>query len=154
MRIAIAQLNYLIGDFEGNLARIKDAVDRATGMGADLVLFSELSVCGYPPLDLLERKDFIIRCNLYVKKLAATINPETGVLVGGPEFNPEKEGKLLYNSAFFLHGGKIRQVFRKSLLPTYDIFDEYRYFEPNREFSLLEFKGKRLAVTICEDLWD
>jgi len=154
MQIAIAQLNYLIGDFEGNLARITDAVERASGMGAELVLFSELSICGYPPLDLLERKDFITRCNRYVEKLAGNINPETGVLVGGPEFNPEKEGKLLYNSVFFLHGGKIRQVFRKTLLPTYDIFDEYRYFEPNRQFSLLEFKGKRLAVTICEDLWD
>jgi NAD+ synthase (glutamine-hydrolysing) len=74
--------------------------------------------------------------------------------VGAPELNPGKEGKLLYNSVYFLLGGSIRQVFRKTLLPTYDIFDEYRYFEPNREFNLLEFKGKRFAVTICEDLWD
>jgi NAD+ synthase (glutamine-hydrolysing) len=154
MKIAIAQLNYYIGDFEGNLARITGAIGRASEEGADLVVFSELSICGYPPLDLLEREDFISRCIRYVKLLAKSIDPGIGVLVGGPEFNREKEGKLLYNSVFFLHGGTIRQVFRKSLLPTYDIFDEYRYFEPNREFNILEFKGKRLAVTSCEDLWD
>ncbi len=154
MKIGIAQLNYLVGDFSGNLAKITDSVHRAAAEGADLVLFSELSVCGYPPLDLLERKDFISRCIQSVNQLAGQIPPDIGVLVGGPEFNPEKEGKLLYNSVFFLHGGEIKQVFRKSLLPTYDIFDEYRYFEPNRQFSILEFKGKRLAVTICEDLWD
>ncbi len=154
MRIAIAQLNYLIGDFEGNLEKMTGSVKRATDEGARLVIFSELSVCGYPPLDLLERKEFISRCNHYVELLAGKIDPETGVLVGGPEFNPDREGKLLYNAAFFLHGGKIRQVFRKSLLPTYDIFDEYRYFEPGREFRVLDFEGMRLAVTICEDLWD
>jgi NAD+ synthase (glutamine-hydrolysing) len=154
MHIALAQLNYLIGDFEGNLGKMALAVERAASQGADLVVFSELSVCGYPPLDLLEREDFVTQCSLSVRQLAEKINPATGVLVGGPEFNPEKEGKLLYNAVFFLYGGEIRQVFRKTLLPTYDIFDEYRYFEPNREFSILEFKGKRLAVTICEDLWD
>jgi NAD+ synthase (glutamine-hydrolysing) len=154
MHIALAQLNYLIGDFEGNLGKMALAVERAASQGADLVVFSELSVCGYPPLDLLEREDFVTQCSLSVRQLAEKIDPATGVLVGGPEFNPEKEGKLLYNAVFFLYGGEIRQVFRKTLLPTYDIFDEYRYFEPNREFSILEFKGKRLAVTICEDLWD
>ncbi len=154
MKIAIAQLNYLIGDFEGNLSNITSAVNRASEEGADLVLFSELSICGYPPLDLLERKEFISRCLHSVRRLAETIDPETGVLIGAPEFNPEQSGKLLYNSAFFLLGGEIRQVFRKTLLPTYDIFDEYRYFEPNREFHILEFRGKKLAITICEDLWD
>ncbi|MFH0758877.1 MAG: NAD+ synthase [Bacteroidota bacterium] len=154
MKIGIAQLNYLIGDFDGNLDKITRAVNRALAGGADLVLFSELSICGYPPLDLLERKDFISRCIASVNQLAGQIPPDIGVLIGAPEFNPEKEGKLLYNSVFFLHEGEIRQVFRKSLLPTYDIFDEYRYFEPNRQFNILEFKGKKLAVTICEDLWD
>jgi len=154
MRVAIAQLNFLIGDFEGNRAKMVSAVRQAVSGGASLVVFSELSICGYPPLDLLERKEFITRCGQQVEMLASEIDPGTGVLVGGPEFNPGSEGKLLYNAAFFLHGGKIRQVFRKSLLPTYDIFDEYRYFEPNRDFSILEFGGKRLAVTICEDVWD
>ncbi len=154
MNIAIAQLNYFIGDFEGNVSKIVDAVKRASGEGSDLVLFSELSICGYPPLDLLERKDFIATCSLYIKKIAEEIDPAIGVLVGGPDFNQRKEGKLLYNSVFFLFNGNVQQVFRKTLLPTYDIFDEYRYFEPNREFNLLDFKGKRLAITICEDLWD
>lgn len=154
MKIALAQLNYFIGDFEGNLAKMVNATSHAVAQGAELVIFSELAVCGYPPLDLLERHDFIDRSVACVQELAKSIDPQTGVLVGGPELNPEKEGKLLFNSVFFLNGGTIRQVFRKSLLPTYDIFDEYRYFEPNRQYSILEFKGKRLAVTICEDLWD
>jgi NAD+ synthase (glutamine-hydrolysing) len=154
MKIALVQLNYHIGDFKGNLARITRAVSEAGEMGAELVVLSELSICGYPPLDLLERKDFIDACLLHIEKLAVDINPETGVLVGSPEPNPGREGKMLYNSVFFLHGGEVRQVFRKSLLPTYDIFDEYRYFEPNSEFNILKFMGKRLAVTICEDLWD
>jgi NAD+ synthase (glutamine-hydrolysing) len=154
MKIALAQLNYLIGDFEGNVARMTRAAGEAGEKGADLVVFSELSICGYPPLDLLERKDFIDNCLSHIEILAGALDPATGVLVGGPGPNPGSEGKMLFNSVFFLHGGKVRQVFRKSLLPTYDIFDEYRYFEPNREFEILEFKGKRLAVTICEDLWD
>ncbi|NOR33282.1 MAG: NAD+ synthase [Bacteroidales bacterium] len=154
MKIALAQLNYHIGDFQGNLSKMEDAVQKAASGGADLVVFSELSICGYPPLDLLERKDFITSCNLYIEKLARIAGPEIGILVGGPEFNPRKEGKLLFNSVYFLNDGRIKQVFRKTLLPTYDIFDEYRYFEPNSEFKVLEFKGKRLAVTICEDLWD
>ena len=153
MKIALAQLNYIIGDFDGNLAKITGAVADATAAGAELVVFSELSICGYPPLDLLERKEFIHTCKHYIEKLATLVDPATGVLVGGPEFNPNKGGKLLFNAAFFLYEGKVQQVFRKSLLPTYDIFDEYRYFEPNRRFSTLEFKNRKLAVTICEDLW-
>ncbi len=154
MKIALAQLNYFIGDFEGNLSKIMNAVHRASKKGSDLVVFSELSICGYPPLDLLEREDFINACNLSILRIAKTIDPQIGVLIGGPEFNPHKEGKLLFNSVFFLNGGQVRQVFRKTLLPTYDIFDEYRHFEPNTEFKLLEFRGKRMAITICEDLWD
>lgn len=154
MKIALAQLNYIIGDFDGNLSKITAAVADASSSGAELVIFSELSICGYPPLDLLERKEFIHTCGQSIEKLATLVDPATGVLVGGPEFNSNKDGKLLFNSAFFLHEGKVKQVFRKSLLPTYDIFDEYRYFEPNREFHILEFKNRKLAVTICEDLWD
>lgn len=154
MKIALAQLNYHIGDFDGNLSKMLAAVAKAAGSGAKLVVFSELSVCGYPPLDLLERKEFIHTCMQYLEKLATQVDPSTGVLVGGPEFNPHKGGKLLYNSAFFLHEGVVKQVFRKSLLPTYDIFDEYRYFEHNRELNILEFQDRKLAVTICEDLWD
>jgi len=154
MKIALAQLNYLIGDFEGNLSKITAAASSAASSGAELVVFSELSICGYPPLDLLERKEFVASCMESVEKLALMLDPDIGVLVGGPEFNTGSDGKLLFNSAFFLCEGKVQQVFRKALLPTYDIFDEYRYFEPNREFHILEFKQKKLAVTICEDLWD
>lgn len=154
MKIALAQLNYHIGDFQGNLSLMVEAVQKAAEESADLVVFSELAICGYPPLDLLERKEFIESCKQSIEVLAQSINPEMGVLVGGPEFNPHKEGKLLYNSAFFLHEGRVKQVFRKSLLPTYDIFDEYRYFEPGKAVDILLFKGKKLAVTICEDLWD
>lgn len=154
MKIALAQLNYLIGDFEGNREKILDSISRAVQEGAGLVVFSELSICGYPPLDLLEREDFINTCSASLRRIAESIDPDVGVLLGSPEFNPEKQGKMLFNSAFFLLGGAVKQVFRKSLLPTYDIFDEYRYFEPNQVFSPLEFRGKRIAVTICEDLWD
>lgn len=154
MKIALAQLNYHIGDFEGNLAKITTAVSESTSKGADLVVFSELAISGYPPLDLLERKEFINTCQQSIEKLARMVDPDTGVLVGSPEFNSNKNGKLLFNSAFFLYQGEIQQVIRKTLLPTYDIFDEYRYFEPNREFNILHFKQRKLAVTICEDLWD
>jgi len=154
MKIALAQLNFIVGDFEGNLAKIKAAVSKSAASGAELAVFSELSICGYPPLDLLERKEFIHTCVHSIEKLATLVDPNIGVLVGGPEFNPNKGGKLLFNSAFFLHEGRVKQVFRKSLLPTYDIFDEYRYFEPNRDFNILEFKNRKLAITICEDLWD
>ena len=105
MKIALAQLNYFIGDFPGNLAKMEDAFRKAVREGADLVVFSELSICGYPPLDLLERKEFITRCIEYVEQLARITGPHTGILVGGPEFNPHKEGKLLYNSAYFLQNG-------------------------------------------------
>jgi NAD+ synthase (glutamine-hydrolysing) len=154
MKVALAQLNYLIGDFTGNLEKMSKALEKARQQGARLVIFSELSFCGYPPLDLLERAEFIEASNEMINQLAAQADPSVGILAGAPEFNPSPEGKLLYNAAFFIHDGKVKQVFRKTLLPTYDIFDEYRYFEPNKEFRLLEFEGVSFAVTICEDLWD
>jgi NAD+ synthase (glutamine-hydrolysing) len=154
MKVALAQLNFVIGDFGGNLDRMVAAVEEARRLDAELVIFSELSISGYPPLDLLERAEFIESCSETINRLAKRADPFAGILVGAPEFNPGPEGKLLFNSAFFLHDGEVRQVFRKSLLPTYDIFDEYRYFEPNTEFRLLEFRGISFAVTICEDLWD
>lgn len=154
MKIALAQLNYIVGDIEGNSKKILHSIRRLQDEGAELVIFSELAICGYPPLDLLERGTFVESCVSAIEEVARQVKGDTGVIIGGPEFNRNEEGKLLYNSAWFLYKGKTEQVFRKSLLPTYDIFDEYRYFEPNREFSILEFKGKRIAITICEDLWD
>ncbi len=153
MKIALAQLDYHIGNFAENTANVVLAIEKARRMQAELVVFSELSVCGYPPLDLLERKDFIQYCINEIHKIAR-ICDSIGVIIGGPSFNTASEGKMLFNSAYFLFGGEVKEVINKSLLPTYDIFDEYRYFEPNRTFKLLYFKNKKIALTICEDLWD
>ena len=153
MRIAIAQLNYHIGNFEGNVAKMKDAVARARETGADLVCFAELAICGYPPRDFLEFRDFIQLGEEALADLAQESN-DIGIVVGCPSVNPVIEGKDLYNSAFFLHGGEIKAVQHKTLLPTYDVFDEYRYFEPATEHRIIEFKGKRIALSICEDLWN
>ena len=153
MKIALVQLDYHIGNFLENTTNIVLEIKKAQQHNVDLVVFSELSVCGYPPLDLLERLEFVQKCEDEIKRIAR-ICTDIGAIIGGPSFNSDKKGKLLRNSAYFLYEGKIKQVFHKSLLPTYDIFDEYRYFEPNRDFRILEFRAKRIAVTICEDLWD
>jgi NAD+ synthase (glutamine-hydrolysing) len=152
MRIALAQLNYHVGNFPENSARIIASIERAKEERADLVVFSELSVCGYYPNDLLERLEFIREA---LESIAEIASHCTGIaaLVGGPSINPSPSGKMLYNSAFFLQDGKISSIHHKTLLPTYDVFDEYRHFESNREFSLVEVKGVKIAVTICEDLW-
>lgn len=153
MRISIAQLNYHIGNFEGNLRKMLRAVERAKGEGADLICFSELATCGYPPRDFLEFDDFIELSENSVNELAKAAHG-IAIVVGSPSHNPVIEGKDHYNSAFFLADGKIQQVQHKALLPTYDIFDEYRYFEPATEFQVVEYKGKRIALTICEDIWN
>lgn len=153
MKVAFAQLNYTIGDFEGNSAKMIDNIGKAKIAGADLVVFSELSVTGYYPHDLLEKKEFIQKAENTVVKIAAHC-VGIAAIVGAPRINENARGKQLYNSAFFLSEGKIRHIQNKTLLPTYDIFDEYRHFEPNREFKTVEFKGEKIAVTICEDLWD
>ncbi len=153
MKIALAQQNYLIGDFEGNRNKIVDGIRQAKARGADLVMFSELCVCGYPPRDFLEFRDFIEQCNHSVQLIADEAKG-IAVLIGSPTINPQPEGKDLYNSAYFLEEGKIRQVINKSLLPNYDVFDEYRYFEPNHEFGTTDFMGRRIGFTVCEDLWN
>jgi len=154
MKIAIGQLNFVVGDFSSNREKMLGDVQRAHQSGCDLVIFSELAVCGYPPLDLLEKRAFVEECIAAVRELAREAPEGIGIILGAPEFNTHEEGKLLFNSAYFLYEGEIRQTFQKSLLPTYDIFDEYRYFEPNTDFHILEFKGQKIAVTVCEDLWD
>ncbi|MFT3903379.1 MAG: NAD+ synthase [Niabella sp.] len=153
MRIAIAQQNYHIGNFEANVQKIISGIDWAKKQGADLVVFSELCVCGYPPRDFLEFSDFINKCYEAVdviKEHADTI----GVLIGAPERNLNSKGKDLFNAAFLLYEKEIKGQVRKTLLPTYDVFDEYRYFEPAFDWGVLSFKGKKLAVTICEDIWN
>ncbi len=153
MKIAIAQLNFHIGNFEGNLQKMLQAVAEAKAQQADLICFSELATVGYPPRDFLEFEDFIELAEATVERLAEAAQG-IAIVVGSPTKNPVIEGKDHYNSAFFLADGKVQQVQHKTLLPTYDIFDEYRYFEPASEWKVVEFKGKRIALTVCEDIWN
>jgi len=153
MKIVLAQQNYHIGNFESNLQKILQGIAEAKKQGADLVVFSEMSVCGYPARDFVEFNDFINKCYQSVdiiKQHADTIS----VLVGSPARNPAAKGKDLFNAAFFLYEKEVKAEIHKTLLPTYDVFDEYRYFEPSYGWDIVEFKGKRLAVTICEDIWN
>lgn len=153
MKITVAQLNYHIGNFERNRDLICNAIRKAKTEGSDLIVFSELCISGYPPLDLLDRLEFIEKCNLTVNEIS---NECIGIaaIVGSPTMNRKPEGKKLFNSALLLSEGKVIFSANKALLPTYDIFDEYRYFEPENRFSVFPFRGLRLAITICEDLWD
>ena len=153
MRIALAQLNYHIGNFEANVEKIIAAINVAKEQKADLVVFSELCICGYPPLDFLEFDDFINRCLVSVHKVAEACNG-IAAIIGSPSKNPVFEGKNLFNAAYFIINGSVSKVAYKALLPTYDIFDEYRYFEPAVKFSCINFNGKKIALTICEDLWN
>lgn len=153
MKIALAQQNYHIGNFEDNTRKIIGAIQYAKSRGADLVVFSELSVCGYPPRDLLEFNDFVNECYKaidIIKEHTDTI----GVIIGSPQRNPEKEGKDLFNAAWFLYEKQVLGVAQKTCLPTYDVFDENRYFEPAYHWEVVRFKGKRIALTICEDIWN
>ena len=153
MKIALAQQNYHIGNFEDNTRKIIEGIKKAKEQGADLVVFSELCVCGYAPGDFLEFPDFINKCYEAIDRIkhhADTI----GVLIGSPARNPQKEGKDLFNAVFLLYEKEIKGEIHKTLLPNYDVFDEYRYFEPAYDWKVLEFKGKKLAVTICEDIWN
>jgi NAD+ synthase (glutamine-hydrolysing) len=153
MKITLAQLNFHISNFNSNSQKMIDSIIEARAAGSELVVFSELSVCGYPPYDFLERQEFVEKCMNAIEIIASHC---TGIaaIVGGPSINEQPLGKKLYNTAFFLNNGKIEQMCHKSLLPNYDVFDEYRYFQPNRHFQLVEYKGEQIAITICEDLWD
>ncbi len=153
MKTALAQCNFHIGDFEQNEKIIGGAIQRAKAEGADLIVFSELAICGYPPCDFLEFHDFVDKGIASLSSLAMLCDSIAAV-VGGPAFNPRTEGKNLFNAAFFLQDKQIKHAVYKTLLPTYDIFDEYRYFESNTDFSIIEYGGERIALTICEDLWD
>lgn len=153
MKLALVQLNYHIGNFEENKKKITDQIKQAKERGVDLVVFSELAICGYPPLDLLNRQEFVEASVEAIEGIAEYCNGIAAV-IGGPSLNPHSQGKQLYNSAWFLADGKVKEVIHKTLLPNYDIFDEYRYFQPNEDFKVINFKGARIAITICEDLWD
>ncbi len=153
MKIALAQLNYHIGNFEKNTLKIIDQIEAAKKDQIDLLVFSELSVCGYPPQDLLEKKTFIEQCEIAIEEITPYCK-EIAIIIGSPTINYHQKGKRLYNSAIFIAEGKVQYIQNKTLLPTYDIFDEYRYFEPNDKFNVVEYKEKKIAITICEDLWD
>jgi len=153
MKIALIQLNYIIGDFEGNTKKIIQSIQEAKSKGASLAIFSELSVCGYPPKDLLEFDDFIEKCEESVQKISRACR-DIAAIVGSPIKNETRKGKPLFNAALLLYEGQVLGIQRKTLLPDDDIFDEYRYFEPNQQFDVFEFRGERIALCICEDLLD
>lgn len=153
MEIFIAQQNYHIGNFDKNIQKIIEAISEAKSNNADLIVFSELSICGYMPKDFLNFDHFINQCEqsvLKIKGYADTI----GVIIGSPERNLNKAGRSLFNAAFFLYEKEIKNITRKTCLPTYDVFDEARYFEPASDWEVIFFKGKKIALTICEDIWN
>jgi len=153
MQIFIAQQNYHIGNFSANTAKIIDAIQQAKKQGADLIIFSELAITGYPPRDFLEFEDFIVQSEAALQQIAQKADG-IGVLVGAPDRNPDPTGKRLFNAAYLLYDKKIQAVQHKTLLPTYDVFDENRYFEQATMHQVMHFKGKKIAVTICEDIWN
>jgi NAD+ synthase (glutamine-hydrolysing) len=155
VKIALAQINPTIGDFTGNVEKILDFTRRAADGGADLVLFPELAVCGYPPADFLDKPSFVTRSEEAVAEIAqATADLSIASIVGYVTPAHAGTGKRVMNSAALLQGGEVAFVQSKMLLPFYDVFDEQRYFAPAEKQHLVHFCGKRAALTICEDAWN
>ena len=152
LRIAIAQLNFKIGDFEANTSKIADVLFTAKNQGVDLVVFPEMSVSGYMPDDLLDYPSFVEKSE-YSLELVAQSCQGIAAIVGGVMRNSGK-GRLLQNVCCFMQNGRIETVIPKTLLPTYDVFSESRYFEPATEQQVISFKGINIGIAICEDLWD
>lgn len=153
MKIALAQINTTVGDFDGNAERILGFAARAHEQGANLVVFPELALCGYPPRDLVERPDFVERCESELKRLSERL-PPIPALVGYVRRSGAKQGRAVSDAAALLEGGRIIADYSKILLPFYDVFDESRYFEPGNGPTVYLLAGKRLGVTICEDAWN
>jgi len=153
MKIAIAQINPIIGDFNYNFEKIKCFADKAIELNCDMVVFSELVISGYPPRDLLEKNDFVDANLACLNRLLASIRG-IGVICGFVDKNSDNKGKPLFNSAVHFEDGNILHKVHKRLLPTYDIFDESRYFEPGRESVPYPYKGHRIGLTVCEDAWN
>jgi NAD+ synthase (glutamine-hydrolysing) len=153
MKIALAQLNYQIGNFELNTSKIIEHLEKGKQQGADLVVFAELAICGYPARDFLEFEEFIELCEQSAQEIALHTQ-DIACIIGLPVKNTLVAGKDLYNAAYFIEKGVVKSIIRKALLPNYDVFDEYRYFEPSMVFDCIEFMGQKIAVTICEDLWN
>jgi NAD+ synthase (glutamine-hydrolysing) len=153
VKITLSQLSFHTGNFEGNTSKMIQAIEEAKLQHSNLIVFSELATCGYPPRDFLEFKDFIDQAEKSIDRIAQHCIG-IAAIVGSPRVNPILAGKDLYNSAYFLENGVVKQIIDKTLLPNYDIFDEYRYFEPNKKFEIVEYLGFKIAITICEDLWN
>jgi NAD+ synthase (glutamine-hydrolysing) len=152
--LSLAQINPTVGDLSANCDKIVAFARDAAARGADLVVFPELCVCGYPPLDLLESPRFIDAVEAALADLALRLPPDVGVIVGAPIRNPNPIGKRLFNAALLFEGGRVAAEVRKRLLPTYDVFDEYRYFEPGATSTALSFRGLRIGLHVCEDMWN
>tara|TARA_Y100001934_G_C12384449_1_gene794613 strand:+ start:612 stop:2243 length:1632 start_codon:yes stop_codon:yes gene_type:complete len=153
MKIAAAQLNFHVGNFEFNRKKIIDYIRSAVQKKIDLLVFPELAICGYPPRDFLEFNDFVEKCIASIESIALETK-DIAVVIGGPSKNNTGKGKSLFNSAYVLVNGRVKEIINKTLLPTYDVFDEYRYFEQSRVFNVIEIKGKNIGIAICEDLWN
>jgi NAD+ synthase (glutamine-hydrolysing) len=153
VKIALGQINPTIGDFTGNSKKIIESARQAHAQGAEMVLFPELAVCGYPPRDLLEKPDFIVRNQQVVDEIARAV-PQITVVCGFVSPAKVETGKSVMNSAAVLRDGAVQFVQSKMLLPTYDVFDELRYFDPARSQRLFPAGGRQFAVTICEDAWN
>ena len=153
LKIVLAQLNFHVANFDYNLQKISENIKVAIAESADIIVFPELAVCAYPPRDFLEFNFFINRCQQIVNEVAK-LSQGIAVVLGAPTYNKSGRGKKLHNSAFFLFDGAVKHIYNKGLLPTYDVFDEFRYFEPAQSFEVVEFKEYKIALTICEDLWD
>lgn len=155
MRIALAQVNTTVGDLEGNVNRMIEAAGRACAAGAELVVFPELSITGYPPWDLVEKPSFLQRTEEQLQRMAAaTASLPAAVICGYVGRSNSRTGKAATNSAALLEGGRLAFRQDKMLLPTYDVFDEARYFAPAEQQSLCVVRGRKIALTICEDAWN
>jgi len=156
MKITLAQLNPTVGDIDGNLVKINDTLRKCEKDVPDLMVFPELFLVGYPPRDLLERKGFIEKALDAIEKIKDISNqyPQTGILLGVPYASKKSVGRGLYNSAILIYQGNILISQNKSLLPTYDVFDEARYFDPAQEVFTVQFKGEKLGISVCEDMWN
>jgi len=152
MRLGLAQLNPTVGDLAGNRRKIIDAYAALVAQGAELVVFPELAVCGYPPRDLLFKRRFVPDVTETLAQIAAATGAVPAI-VGTVELNPTGRGRPFYNSAAFCYRGAVVAVGRKCLLPTYDVFDEDRYFEPATSPTVVDHAGHRIGLTICEDIW-
>ena len=154
MKIALAQFNPIVGDLPGNARRTLDMVLDAAAEGAELVVFPELSIVGYSPHDLLDNSHFIDVVEAAIRHIHERLPIGVGVIIGAPVRNPNPIGKKLLNAAVLLEKGQVARITAKMLLPTYDVYDEYRYFEPAPSQEVVEFHGLRLGVHICEDMWN